>query len=338
MTKYLPVQKHILMIEGATGIGKTTALYWLYHQLVNKSEYLVIAIPFQSTIKPNFVDNIKSQTKNCGEKKIILLVDLLSIFKFPRDSHLLFEVFASIKSYKVVIAQSSSFYLFTSLQARNAKDFYTFFLASKCITFKPMEKGESKQFLKHMGVAENNPTALDQFVEYCNGILGLLTCCTKSNYKKAIELKEHAEFHTVVEYLIQHKLVNWSLEMKILVAANLKISVKNMGLDIEDIKQSYMLISHLIYIDDEGLPIPHFPGTGQCLVTNIRLIFGNLKTMNMQTDHNSVLGHIFESKVLILMTETKELKWTILPLFGDQTNQDSATFKVPPYSWTNHRY
>ncbi len=46
--------------------------------------------------------------------------------------------------------------------------------------------------------------------------------------------------------------------------------------------------------------------------------------MNMQTDHNSVLGHILESKVPILMTETKELKLTILPLFGDQTNQDSA--------------
>ncbi len=120
--------------------------------------------------------------------------------------------------------------------------------------------------------------------------------------------------------------------MKILVAANLQIPVKNMGFDIEGIKQSYMLISHLIYIDDEGLPISYFPGTGQCLVTNIRLIFGNLNTMNMQTDHNSVLGHIFESKVLILMTETKELKLTILPLFGDQTNQDSATFKVQPYS------
>ena len=174
---------------------------------------------------------------------------------------------------------------------------------------------------------------VDQFVEYCNGIPGLLTCCTKSNYKKVIELKERVEFHTVVEYLIEHnKLVNWSLEMKILAAANLQIPVKNMGFDIEGIKQSYMLISHLIYIDDEGLPISYFPGTGQCLVTNIRLIFGNLKTMNMQTDHNSVLGHIFESKVLILMTETKELKLTILPLFGDQTNQDSATFKVQPYS------
>ena len=231
MTKYLPVQKHILMIEGATGIGKTTALYWLYHQLVNKSEYLVIAIPFQSTIKPNFVDNIKSQTKNCGEKKIILLVDLLSVFKFPRDSHLLFEVFASINPYKVVIAQASSFYLFTSLQARNVKDFNTFFLASKCITFKPMEKGESKEFLEHLGVTEN----VDQFVEYCNGIPGLLTCCTKSNYKEEIEIKERMEFYNVVEYLIDHnKLVNWSLEMKILAAANLQIPIKYMGLNINN--------------------------------------------------------------------------------------------------------
>ena len=236
MTKYLPVQKHILMIEGATGIGKTTALYWLYHQLVYKSEYLVIAIPFLSVIEPNFVDNIKSQTK-CGEKKIILLVDLLSVSNFPRDSHLLFEVFARINPYKVVIAQSSSFYLFTCLQARNAKDFNIFFVASNCITFKPMEKGESKQFLKHMGVAENNPPALDQFVEYCNGIPGLLTCCTKSNYKEAIEMKKRMEFDTVVEYLTQHKeLVDWILEMKILVAANLQIPVKNMGYDIEDVK------------------------------------------------------------------------------------------------------
>ncbi len=45
-------------------------------------------------------------------------------------------------------------------------------------------------------------------------------------------------------------------------------------------------------MDDEGLPIPHFPGTGEGLVTSIQTMFGNLK-MNMQTESNSVLGDIF---------------------------------------------
>ncbi len=76
---------------------------------------------------------------------------------------------------------------------------------------------------------------VDQFVEYCNGIPGLLTCCTKSNYKEEIEIKERMEFYNVVEYLIDHnKLVNWSLEMKILAAANLQIPIKYMGLNINN--------------------------------------------------------------------------------------------------------
>ncbi len=93
-----------------------------------------------------------------------------------------------------------------------------------------------------------------------------------------------------------------------------------------------MFILHLIYIDDEGLPIPYFPGTGQCLVTSIQLIFGNLKKMNMQTDSNSVLGDIFESKVPTLITEENTLKLTIKSLCDEMPNRGAATFDVQPYS------
>ncbi len=89
-----------------------------------------------------------------------------------------------------------------------------------------------------------------------------------------------------------------------------------------------MCKSHLIVIDDKGLPIPYFPGTSECLVENIRIIFGNLKVVNMTTDNNSVLGHIFESKVPIRMTESKELKLTILPLYLKNTNQESRISNV----------
>ncbi len=131
-----------ICIEGASSIGKTTTLYWLYHQLNGNPQFFVIAIPFQSISEPNFVKDMRSQAKSCRkDQKLIVLIYILSAAVFPNVTRLLFQLLVSIELYKVVFAESSSFHLYTCLQARSAKNWHTCLSESKRITFKPFEKG-----------------------------------------------------------------------------------------------------------------------------------------------------------------------------------------------------
>ncbi len=89
-----------------------------------------------------------SQAESCRkDQKLIVLIDIFSVAEFPNDTRLLFELLVSIQSYKVVFAESSSFHLYTRLQPTSAKDWHTCLLVSKLITFKPLKKEESKNFM-----------------------------------------------------------------------------------------------------------------------------------------------------------------------------------------------
>ncbi len=79
----LACEKRYVFTQGPTGIGKTTCR---------------------------------------DDQKLFLLVDLLSIAEFPKDTRSLFDMFIRISFYRVVFAESSFFQLYTRLQPRKAKD------------------------------------------------------------------------------------------------------------------------------------------------------------------------------------------------------------------------
>ena len=79
-----------------------------------------------------------------------------------------------VSNTKVVVAQSSAFSLFATLQPNKASVWFNFFQTAKHITFKPWNEDGAKHFLQSVPLNDSKKVEL---VEYCKGIPKLLSGC-----------------------------------------------------------------------------------------------------------------------------------------------------------------
>ena len=73
VTKATYKEKTGYLIMGPYGIGKTTTLFWLYHNFKNNGEYEVYSIPLKLQSITNIYEKLTSESTT---KKILLLADL----------------------------------------------------------------------------------------------------------------------------------------------------------------------------------------------------------------------------------------------------------------------
>jgi hypothetical protein len=102
----------------------------------------------------------------------------------------------------VVVAQSSSFSLFSTLEPIKASGFLELFRLAKHIAFKPWNEDRAKNFLQLMSLDE------PELVKYCRGIPKLLSGCLFDRTTLSCIIGH--EYHVLAEYMSAHPVrVQW---------------------------------------------------------------------------------------------------------------------------------
>ena len=143
-------KKHkTICLKGPPGIGKTTALYWLYKQLKHEG----------IKVRPISFDSIATD-----EPAVILLdlisPNLLNISQIPN-----FVRHAMVSNSTVVVSQSSAFPLFATLEPNKASAWLELFRLAKHITFKPWNADRAKNFLQSVPWDDSKKGKLVKVVE-----------------------------------------------------------------------------------------------------------------------------------------------------------------------------
>ena len=102
------------IIMGPRGIGKTTTLFWLYHNFVDNVDYEVYTTPFlvESQLVTNLYMKLTTTTNTASSKKKLLVVDLNELQTYTAaDIRSLTRLQIHIHANKgfVIMAASSSF-------------------------------------------------------------------------------------------------------------------------------------------------------------------------------------------------------------------------------------
>ena len=127
---------------------------------------------------------------------------------------------------KVVVAQSSSFRLFTTLVAEEASAWVECLIRAEFIKLKPFSEDLARKFLSSLGTQVN----VEEMVQYCKGIPKLLSLCGTESYKAGINAVQLYEFYTVLRFAEKyHQRVNWKNEMNLLVAAKFGLNITHVG-------------------------------------------------------------------------------------------------------------
>jgi len=242
--------KSFVRLEGPPGVGKTSSLYWLYRQLKHDSSVSVMVVPFSASCEAEEDDVI---ARLLDISKLVVLMDVVS----PSDEPQAFKNFTKVfirKNVKCVLALSSSFSVFKSLQATHTSAWSKFLSRAETIIFKLWDDTLSSDFLRsEMKVTRS----VDDLVKACKGIPALL--CIYDD-KRAMSCVIQNEFDTVVQYMQQYiSRISFNYEIDILMAAKMKLKLGDIGLSQEIAQQTMMVMSYLISIDDSGTITPYYP-------------------------------------------------------------------------------
>lgn len=281
--------KSFVRLEGPPGVGKTTSLYWLYRQLKHSS-VPVMVVPFNASYEGAKDEVI---TKLHEVSSFVVLMDVVS----PSDNPQSFLNFSKVfvrRNVKCILALSSSFSIFKSLQAINTSAWAKFLSTAKAIRFKPWNDTLSRDFL----TSEMNVTSsVDELVQACKGIPALLCKC---HDKSAMSCVIKFEFDTVINYIQQYtSRISLKHELDILMAAKLGVKLQDVGLSQPIAQDTMMVMSYLISIDDSGTVTPYYPSElDDCLTRAITLMWSSLGlTGTVKPDSESVVGQFFECKL-----------------------------------------
>ena len=277
-------EKKFICLVGPPGVGKTTALYWLYKQLLH-SKRQVVLVPFSDDLTSEHVRKIKS-TSNC-----IILMDVVSPSFDSKEKY--FGEFLKIacgKGRKIILALSSSFEIYASLQARKCSDWCMFRAKAKTITFEPWNDTISKCYLQLNNLNTNN-----EGVKACKGIARLLSVYQDTS--ASVNYIKTSEWNTVLSYMTDHKArIVWKNEIAILMAAKFELTLDDVGLNQESAERTVMVKSYLVSIKSSP-PSLYYPNESFDDDMIVQMWENMCNACSFKCDNESTIGDYFECQV-----------------------------------------
>lgn len=312
-------------MSGPPGLGKTTALYWLYQVLKDQSGFFPVALPWEKL--DEYGVDIQTDISKCPEgDKLVLLVDLLSPSLNP--CKLLITIFMKYPRSILVIALSSAYRLFVNTKPIMCTAIYQLLLTAKEIKFKKFDDDTANSFLSLLCGEKATSEEIKKMLENCNGIPQLLAfCCNGIDAcNNALSSIRKHDFGVVVQYMKECGVISWMEEIHLLIAAKYKLQISSVGLTRSAAEELYMCLSYLVYIDDNNVPVLYFPSSDDediFLQKRIQEIWkNNCSTPSGVVSSESVMGLYFEAQVPSAISNKIEIKVKKLLFEGEPSSKD----------------
>ena len=285
----------ILLLEGPSGIGKSTTLLWLFHSLKNEGESVYAVLLKMEHIEKviTFVESDHSENR-----KVILLFDFNTISANPdRDVVLmLFSLFRLVKTNGVIVlAASSNIQLESSTVGKLIKRIFSF--ASDSLIYKPT-KDNAKEFFLHF--FPNNTDSFEEVFHITKGIPRLIalwsTSYTSLKYEEVVSLSLYEHWSEFVDKTYKRSPPLAKIDLYILVAVYCDISVSAFNVSKVQALSTYPVQTYLVDIGEENLvpklivPISQF--------TLEMVIQWTNRFAKVATDEESAIGFIYEGFIM----------------------------------------
>jgi hypothetical protein len=284
-----------------------------------------VAIPLAG-ITRNILTSVESQISSLENSHLIILIDVLSPSLERQDQFRELLVNAFSNRVKVVASLSSSFEIFTCLEAVNSSLWSDFLSRSKIMVFEPWGMEISKSFLCSLLRDEEN---IDGLVEYCRGIPKLMALCQNITQLKKNDpfdaVRKH-EFSVVLSFMKKHNTgVIWKDEIDILVAAKYGLKIEELCLTKEQAEATMMVMSYLVTLEN-SVPTLYFPVAGyNCgkeeafdfLTRMVSSIWANITWIGSpKLNSESIIGQYFESEVPHVINRNGSLTLIVQKIHG----------------------
>lgn len=288
------VESYILM--GPKGTGKTTSLYWLYHQLQHIS-YRPLPILAKQLENTHYFKTIAAACKTAG----CLLVELLHIYKSGLPQ--LTELIVDNPEKKVVFAASSSLQGMEVLGYREQSCIMNSLLMG-CIKIytKPFNDAFARKFMLecygHMDIVKSGES-LSQLIKKSCYIPGIMSMSFQSfeDMEKNVTNFIMDEWETIFEHIANDKL-RTEQNMKLWIAVYHQLPISIVKLSRDEAEELLPIKCFLIYINENMVPV-FYVQLAQTVLSNM---MSNLKFLpGVRSDEPTVLGFCFEGAVSVVL-------------------------------------
>lgn len=271
-----------ISLSGPPGTGKTTTLYWLYQQFKNNPLYHTVAVAM--TVESKMTLEVPPG------KQLILLADLVSPSTLTRSQYDSFMQLKLSKKCILIIAESSMFSVFSTLNPSLSAQWDKLLVNSKRFMTKPFTSAETSKYL-------SNLTTIPPGLELCNNIPRLLSFMygEQPSGERSIKHVIRFECNSLMEQMAEHGLrISWDQELKLLLAMSMKQPYTTYGLEPGDIDELCLIRSYLVYINDDNVPVSIYR-LGESVFNHlIRGYWGNM-CRYVQADSVAMIHNQFES-------------------------------------------
>lgn len=279
-------EESFFLLQGPPGSGKTTTLYWLYMQLVEKTSlYTTVCVPYKNL--KNYADEIARTVAEISDTKVVVVfVDVIEPRTGFKSLDHLFTLLTNIlyKNVKVVIAVSSLFNAYMELPELSS------LVSFRNNAFKITTGPFTPIFAASRGYAKDSLEACFLKRVHTSSLVQILTEPDK------VDIFKQTEFNALINYMANNgRVIRWQQEVKLLMAAIKQLPVESVGISAKQASGLCLMQSYLLYLEN-GVPKCYFELTDDDVALFVTPMWSYC-SQYIKCDNNSMVGIFFETQL-----------------------------------------
>lgn len=272
---------HKIMV-GPTKVGKTTILLWLYVRLkAMKANVRVVSYE-------NLSYKLSDLTSLLNDAQFVLF----DLHKFERqDPNRIFKLFSVCRTKVLVFASSGHVYITSASGTSHVLDRLSKMEQHTVPSLSQMDS----EILCSLHYADITKDQIEYIISESGGLPGIITIRDKvSKFKSALYVHNSREWKKILIQL-KSESITVHKHVRLFFAIVHGYSISYVDLEEEFVTASLPYLSHLITLDENGIPVPHIRNSLSVIQDLIHMIGF---TDELASDADSAIGNVYEFMVL----------------------------------------